>query len=46
MTKHAAQRLASYFRSIGYRVKIRRHKSPAGFWFYTIEFLAPKGHET
>jgi hypothetical protein len=40
MSKRAALRLANYFRTIGHRVKIRKHISPAGA-FYRLEF-APK----
>jgi hypothetical protein len=41
MTKRAALRLASYFRSLGHCVRLRQHRSPAGA-FYSLEFLAPK----
>jgi hypothetical protein len=41
MEKHAAQRLARYFRALGHRVRIRQHKSGAGV-YYTVEFLATK----
>jgi hypothetical protein len=40
MTKRAAQRLARLYRRLGYRIKIRQHKSRAGV-FYSFE-LAPK----
>jgi len=42
MTKRAALRLASYFRSLGHQVRIKRHRSPAGA-FYSVQFRAPKG---
>jgi hypothetical protein len=42
MTKRAALRLASYFRALDHRVKIRQHRLPPGFTFYSVEFLAPK----
>jgi len=45
LSKHAALRLARYFRALGHRVKIRRHWSPAGA-FYSLEFLAPKKRAT
>jgi len=41
MTKRAALRLASYFRSLGHLVRVRRHRSPAGA-FYSVQ-VAPKG---
>jgi hypothetical protein len=41
MSKRAALRLARYLRCLGYRVKIRRHRSVPGV-FYSVEFLAPK----
>jgi hypothetical protein len=41
MSRRAAQRLASYFRALGYRVQIRQHRTPAGA-FWSLEFLAPK----
>jgi len=41
MSKSAALRLAAYLRSLGHRVKIRRHWSRVGA-FYSVEFLAPK----
>jgi len=40
MTKRAALRLASYFRSLGHRTKVRRHRSPAGA-FYSLQ-VAPQ----
>ena len=44
MQKRAAQRLARYFRSLGHRVKLKRHRSPAGA-FYSLEFLVPTRQE-
>jgi hypothetical protein len=41
MSKHAALRLARYFRSLGHRARIKQHRSPAGA-FYSLDFLAPK----
>jgi len=40
VSKRAAQRLANYLRSLGHRVKVRQHSSPAGV-FYSVELLGP-----
>jgi hypothetical protein len=41
MPKHVAQRLARYYRSLGCRVRVKRHQSPAGA-FYHVELVNKK----
>jgi len=40
MSKHAALRLARYLSNLGHRVRVRRHRAPAGA-FYSLQ-VAPQ----
>jgi hypothetical protein len=41
MEKRAAQRLARLLTAVGYRVRLRRHRSLAGS-FYSVQVLSTK----
>ena len=45
MEKRAAQRLVRHLIAVGYRVRLRRHRSLAGS-FYSVQVLPPKSYDT
>jgi hypothetical protein len=40
MTPAAARKLARYLRSLGWRVRVRRHDAAPGLQFWTVDSLA------